>query len=422
MRINSSTLSMDASTSHTDVRKSGRGLVTAQPPFGNQGTNFTLNVGSPGFFSESVHWNRQVNEITAHSEIRSSVHDPCSGTEELISGMVAGVLDKDVNVTLEPGTEKGAKTHDNTSDGEAEEVPGVKIGGSPFEVAFATHSLQYEHQYVHVVSEGAVSTADGRDISFSLDLRMERESFSYHNFAIEGGGGVFLDPLVLNFDTELDLLSNTSFSFDLNGDGEEESLTGLGAGSGFLALDLNGDEEINDGLELFGPLSGHGYRELAVHDSDKNNWIDENDPIFNKLMVWMHAGSDAEELMTLKEAGVGAISLSNVDSLFDLKDESNAILGQVTSSGIFLTEDGEVRSVQEIEYAMPQTQEEMVADGGGVADISQAIITLRSMITRHKQRVQAMATERLAEQAGVSQKDLLQKKFWEWQEVKGKTV
>lgn len=48
-------------------------------------------------------------------------------------------------------------------------------------------------------------------------------------------------------------------------------------GGVFLALDKNGDSVINDGKELFGAATGQGFKELAIYDSDKNYWIDEND-------------------------------------------------------------------------------------------------------------------------------------------------
>lgn len=53
-----------------------------------------------------------------------------------------------------------------------------------------------------------------------------------------------------------------------------------------MALDVNYDGIINDGRELFGPRTGNGFLELAEFDIDGNNWIDENDPIFEKLRIW----------------------------------------------------------------------------------------------------------------------------------------
>ena len=41
-------------------------------------------------------------------------------------------------------------------------------------------------------------------------------------------------------------------------------------GSGYLALDKNGDGTINDGSELFGTRNGDGFADLAQYDEDGN--------------------------------------------------------------------------------------------------------------------------------------------------------
>jgi hypothetical protein len=49
------------------------------------------------------------------------------------------------------------------------------------------------------------------------------------------------------------MLTDATFSFDINSDGIEEQMASLGPGKGFLALDKNDDRWITDGSELFGP-------------------------------------------------------------------------------------------------------------------------------------------------------------------------
>lgn len=94
------------------------------------------------------------------------------------------------------------------------------------------------------------------------------------------------DPLMINLDANIGSVSDQKFFFDLDSDGKEEQISFAGKGSGFLALDKNGDGKINDGSELFGTSSGDGFKDLAEYDEDKNGWIDENDSIFSKLKVW----------------------------------------------------------------------------------------------------------------------------------------
>ena len=127
----------------------------------------------------------------------------------------------------------------------------------------------------------------------------------------------------------------------------------LREGSGFLALDKNGDGKINDGSELFGTRSGNGFADLAVYDEDGNGWIDENDEIFDKLRVWSKDKDGKDVLKTLKEADVGAIYLGSTNSQFSLTDKKdNEVLGAVRSTGIYLKEStGMAGTVQQVDLA-----------------------------------------------------------------------
>jgi hypothetical protein len=56
----------------------------------------------------------------------------------------------------------------------------------------------------------------------------------------------------------------------------------------------------------------------------------------------------SSQLVGLGDMDVGAIFLGHVSSPFQLKDAQNNSLGEVANSGIYLTEDGKVGVVQEI--------------------------------------------------------------------------
>jgi len=102
---------------------------------------------------------------------------------------------------------------------------------------------------------------------------------------------------------------------------------------------------------LFGPQTGSGFGELAQYDSDGNLWIDEGDPIFEQLQVWVQNESGEDILMSLAEANVGAIYLGSAESDFDLVSSEGIPLGRIKGNGLYLTEQGEVRSVQESDLA-----------------------------------------------------------------------
>jgi len=206
------------------------------------------------------------------------------------------------------------------------------------------------------VPQSTILTSDGERIRFRLALAMERSYSESLEFRLQAGAAAQRkDPLVINFDGAAAQLSDQRFEFDLDADGRSEALPLLRAGSGLLAFDRNGDGRINDGRELFGALSGDGFADLAELDSDGNGWLDAADAGFGQLQVWIpHAGAAAGEgrLMTLTQAGVAAISLRSIQSSFDLRGVGNSDLGQIRSTGLYLSATREVGTVQQIDLSV----------------------------------------------------------------------
>lgn len=197
---------------------------------------------------------------------------------------------------------------------------------------------------------GHVQTEDGKTIDFNVSLSMSREFQSNTEIHLRAGDAQ-VDPLVINLDGGPQL-SQRDFAFDIDNDGDTEQVSRLLSGSGFLALDKNGDGEINNGGELFGPTQGNGFAELKAYDSDGNNWIDENDAVYDKLRIWMADDKGDMQLFALGQKGVGAIYLGNAATAFDIKDSQNSSLGTVQSTGIYLKEDGGAGTIQHIDLTV----------------------------------------------------------------------
>ena len=173
-----------------------------------------------------------------------------------------------------------------------------------------------EKEVMSFAAQGIVKTQDGRQINIKLELNMTREFLMRNEVHIRAGDAKKIDPLVINYAGTLPGLSDEKISFDLDADGITEQVSFVNNNSGFLSLDLNGDGMINDGFELFGPRSGNGFGELSAYDGDGNNWIDENDPIFNRLRIWTRDEKGNLSLFALGEVGIGAIYLGNISTLF----------------------------------------------------------------------------------------------------------
>ena len=219
-------------------------------------------------------------------------------------------------------------------------------------VEYDRHETIHESEQTSFAAEGVIRTSDGKEIRFQLSLEMRREFFQKSDISLREGDGVRKDPLVINFNGVAAQLTDTKFSFDIDSDGETDNISFIGAGSGFLALDKNGNGAIDNGSELFGTQSGNGFADLAAYDSDGNNWIDENDAVYSKLFVWSKDAAGQDTLSNLAQRKVGALYLGNVATPFDLKNSANDLQGQVRSSGVYLREDGSAGTMQQVDLVV----------------------------------------------------------------------
>lgn len=234
---------------------------------------------------------------------------------------------------------------------------GLPSGIEPLFGNYTEYGYQSETEETTFSTTGTVKTADGREIDFNLSMTMSRTfEEAYMNTvnyaALPASQTSLCDPLVINLNTSSASVTDQKFYFDLDADGNMDLISNLSAGSGFLALDKNGDGIINDGSELFGTKSGDGFKDLAAYDSDGNGWIDENDPIFDKLRIWTKDENGKDVLCALGKAGVGAIYLGNAQTDFALNSsKDNSTNALIRKTGIFLYENGACGTVQHLDMA-----------------------------------------------------------------------
>lgn len=223
--------------------------------------------------------------------------------------------------------------------------PAQPAGG--FGMRITTRHEVTEKEQMTFQSQGVINTEDGRTIAFNFNLHLLRAHTESSETLIEIGAKL-QDPLVINFDGKGIAFGDDHLELDITLDGNLERFRNLTSGSGFLALDHNNNGTIDDGTELFGPSTGHGFSELAAYDLDGNNWIDENDAVFDSLKIWTVSPEGEKTLIGLKESGVGAIYLGKVASEFSVKEEAT-LLGRIRESSIYLKEHGGVGVVHELD-------------------------------------------------------------------------
>ncbi len=209
-----------------------------------------------------------------------------------------------------------------------------------------TTTTRAEAEQLVFRAQGTVKTADGREIAFQTELTMARASVN-----VTTGSGKNVDPLVVNLDGMGVRLAADRAPFDLSGAGQSQSIPRVTPGSGLLFVDRNGDGVATDGKELFGPQTGNGFAELAAQDTDHNGWIDQGDPVFGQLRVWVQDPTGPGRVYNLRDLGIGAIGVSPVETPFQLQSTSNELLGQIRSSGVYLTEGGRAGVMQQTDFA-----------------------------------------------------------------------
>ena len=225
-------------------------------------------------------------------------------------------------------------------------------GPQQINLSFQRTETYYEYQEMSFEATGIVKTADGRQIQFDMNVMMSHEFYTSNSTTIDIAlqTGRLCDPLVVSFDGLLPSFTEDRYEFDLIVGGELENIFMPTNGSGFLALDKNGNGVIDDGSELFGAATGNGFAELAAYDDDGNGWIDENDTVFEQLKImFMDKESGEFMLVSLKEAGIGAIYLGSADTNYEINSDKHETQGIIRKSGFFLYENGNSGSIHHID-------------------------------------------------------------------------
>lgn len=215
-------------------------------------------------------------------------------------------------------------------------------------INFKYSETHYTYESTTFSAAGKIQVEDGRQIEFSLNLHMSRETYSQFELQYKAGDAL-IDPIVLRLDEMPLSMNEDAISFDLDVDGQNDKIHVPIGNAGILFFDRNNNGSADDGSELFGPTSGNGYSELQSLDEDHNGWLDENDEAFRSLKLWIRSPEGDNKYLGLIEAGVGALFVSGTSTAFDLYTESNEFVGKMRETGVYLHEDGSPGLMHEID-------------------------------------------------------------------------
>lgn len=235
--------------------------------------------------------------------------------------------------------------------------------------------------------ENFETAADNNDFDDFDDLMKAIQGES-GNYDKAGKAQPPRDPLIIDLGKsgiELRSLEH-GVNFDLDNNGFAEKTAWIGTEDGFLALDRNGNGNIDNGGELFGDQvirkdgskSESGFEALAELDDNSDGIIDNIDTVFSNLRVWIDANhngkSESNELKTLNETGVVSISLEHSEvSIVD--EETGTRIAE--SACVTINKNGTVSMVNISEFWFPVNSSDTTQDGevtaGNVPNIIQSV-------------------------------------------------
>lgn len=358
MKINSSIAGMESDRTYRS--ESTRKLSSSLKVTGNSSLRKKISLSSkPALFADSF---KPENFKNAYGKLSNTAIFQRSRIQEIAEGMQRKSIERIRQSCVLHLWELlfGKEKADNMADFYQLTASTSNLFSSPpgnnqrLSLSTQKEVIFSEEESMSFQTDGTVVTDDGREISFHLNVSMSR-SFSAFYRQEKTEEISMCDPLIIQMDSSFSNLSDQSFFFDLDCDGTGEELSSLPSGTGFLALDKNRDEIINDGSELFGTGLLDSFSDLAQYDSDHNGWIDENDSVFSHLKIWTTDETGNSILYSLKDKKIGSLCLASAETNFTLRSESSgSVTGAIRKSGVFLYEDGRAGSLHHLDMVPVQ--------------------------------------------------------------------
>ena len=154
------------------------------------------------------------------------------------------------------------------------------------------------------------------DLNTNLKLDFSINKNIYSSLSSFGNATNHASPLAFDLDNdgiETTHAYETNVYFDIDNDNYAERVGWIGKDDGQLALDKNGNGNIDNVTELFGDYRMSAWDELRLLDSNKDNLINNQDDQFDELRIWQDQNqnglSEEGELRSLSSYQIKEINL-----------------------------------------------------------------------------------------------------------------
>jgi len=208
-----------------------------------------------------------------------------------------------------------------------------------------TQQLNFSMQGDFIIDNQAVN------LNYQLQLNSQYSTASTVNMS----AAALKDPLVIQYGAQSIGKIIGYQALDINNDKQQDNLPIFSGDVGYLVYDKNNDQQVNNGSELFGPTSNNGFAELAMLDSNQNGYFDQQDDKYQQVYIWQpkHMNSAEEQnLVTLSQAGIKAISLNAIDTQFNFRGDHGEIDAQLTQSSFAITNNNQAVGVHQIDVRL----------------------------------------------------------------------
>ena len=191
-----------------------------------------------------------------------------------------------------------------------------------------SYAAETEGQFIDRVSGSEKGSSLLSKSESESQLASNTQTYSLLSIDLEKNGIVTKSKQISGMNLE-DVIADTTQGrarLDVDNDGYMELTQWIGASEAILGIDRNDDGVLSSADELFtgGELSDSaeqlGLQRLAFLDANKDGLLDDNDPYFKVLRLWVDINGDARtgvgELHTMQEADVVSIDLRTSELIF----------------------------------------------------------------------------------------------------------